>query len=82
MSQRRQINREKSFQDRLAEEAQRFREAAEKLPYGTAKELLLRRARQARDRFQDQQLANFAGASTSARSGTTGQSAKLALTPT
>jgi hypothetical protein len=47
MSQRRHIKREKSFQDRLAEEAQRFREAAEKLPYGTAKELLLRRARQA-----------------------------------
>ena len=39
---------EKTFQERLAEEAQRFKEAAEKLPPGShAQELLLRRARQA-----------------------------------
>lgn len=37
-----------SFKDRLAAEAARFREAAEKEPHGsTARELLLRRARQA-----------------------------------
>lgn len=37
-----------SFKERLAAEAARFREAAEKEPHGsTARELLLRRARQA-----------------------------------
>ena len=46
--QRRRIKHEKTFQDRLAEEASRFREAAQKLPPGShAQELLLRRARQA-----------------------------------
>ena len=45
--QRRRIKPEKTFQERLAEEAQRFREAAATLPPGTAQELLLRRARQA-----------------------------------
>ena len=45
---RRRIMDEKTFQERLAEEAQRFKEAAEKLPPGShAQELLLRRARQA-----------------------------------
>lgn len=45
---RRRIMREKTFQERLSEEAQRFKEAAEKLPPGShAQELLLRRARQA-----------------------------------
>jgi hypothetical protein len=46
--QRRRIKHEKTFQERLAEEALRFREAAQKLPPGShAQELLLRRARQA-----------------------------------
>ena len=46
--QRRRIKHEKTFQQRLAEEALRFKEAAEKLPPGShAQELLLRRARQA-----------------------------------
>jgi hypothetical protein len=46
--QRRRIKHEKTFQERLAEEAQRFKEAAEKLPSGShARYLLLRRARQA-----------------------------------
>ena len=45
---RRRIKHEKTFQERLVEEAQRFREAAQKLPPGShAQELLLRRARQA-----------------------------------
>jgi hypothetical protein len=35
-----------SFQERLAEEAQRFKEAADKLPQGTARDLM-RRVRQA-----------------------------------
>jgi hypothetical protein len=47
MQQRRRIQHEKSFQQRLAEEATRFREEAEKLPHGTQRELYLRRARQA-----------------------------------
>jgi hypothetical protein len=42
---RRRIKHEKTFQERLADEAQRFREAAATLPRGTAQELLLRRAR-------------------------------------
>jgi hypothetical protein len=46
--QRRRIKHEKTFQDRLAEEALRFKEAAQKLPPSShAQELLLRRARQA-----------------------------------
>ena len=32
---RRRIKHEKTFQERLAEEAQRFREAAQKLPPGS-----------------------------------------------
>lgn len=37
----------KTFEQRLAEEASRFKEAAAKLPPGTQRELYLRRARQA-----------------------------------
>lgn len=45
MQTRRRIKHEKSFEQRLAEEAQRFKEAAEALPPGMAQELLLKRAR-------------------------------------
>lgn len=45
---RRRIEHKVSFEERLAEEAERFRKAAEDQPAGsTARELLLRRARQA-----------------------------------
>ena len=45
---RRRVKHEATFEERLAEEAIRFKEAAEKQPPGsTARELLLRRARQA-----------------------------------
>ena len=37
----------KTFEERLAEEAARFKEAAAQLPPGTQRELYLRRARQA-----------------------------------
>ena len=48
MTMRRRIVHKATFEERLAEEAQRFKEAAEKQPPGsTARELLLRRARQA-----------------------------------
>ena len=48
MAQRRRITHTATFEERLAEEAIRFKEAAEKQPIGsTARELLLRRARQA-----------------------------------
>ena len=47
MQQRRRFKHEKTFEERLAQEAQRFKVAAEKLPPGHAQELLLRRARQA-----------------------------------
>lgn len=44
---RQRIKSEETFEERLAEEARRFKAAAEKQPPGTARELLLRRARQA-----------------------------------
>jgi hypothetical protein len=45
---RRRIEYKPTFEERLIEEAQQFREAAEAQPAGsTARELLLRRARQA-----------------------------------
>jgi hypothetical protein len=44
---RRFKQRTKTFEEHLAEEADRFREAAKDLPQGMARELLLRRARQA-----------------------------------
>ena len=46
--QRKRIKHPTTFEERLAEEARRFKEAAEKeVPGSTAQELLLRRARQA-----------------------------------
>ena len=47
MKKRRRIKHEKTFQERLAEDAIRCKEAAAKLSPGTARELLLKRARQA-----------------------------------
>jgi hypothetical protein len=42
------IKHKRSFEERMADEAERFRKAAEDQPPGsTARELLLRRARQA-----------------------------------
>jgi hypothetical protein len=46
--QRKCVNHTTTFEERLAEEAIKFKEAAEKQPIGSmARELLLRRARQA-----------------------------------
>jgi hypothetical protein len=47
MSERRRIQDEKTFEERLAEEARCYRDAAECAGPGRARELLLRRARQA-----------------------------------
>ena len=47
MQKRRRIKLEKTFAERLDDEAKRFKEAADALPPGTERELLLRRARQA-----------------------------------
>jgi hypothetical protein len=47
MQKRRRVKHEKSFEERLADEALRFREAAKTAPPGLARELLLKRARQA-----------------------------------
>jgi hypothetical protein len=45
---RRRVKHKVSFEERLAEEAERFRKAAEDQPAGsTARELLLQRSRQA-----------------------------------
>jgi hypothetical protein len=45
--QRRRFKHSQTFEEQLAEEARRFREAAEELPEGIRRELLLLRARQA-----------------------------------
>jgi hypothetical protein len=45
--QRRHLKKTQTFEQLLAEEALRFKEAAEVLPQGMARELLLRRVRQA-----------------------------------
>ena len=48
MAEKRRIKHNATFEERLAEEAIRFKEAAEKQPIGSlTRELLLRRARQA-----------------------------------
>jgi hypothetical protein len=44
---RRRTKHAKTFKERLIEEAARFREAAEQLPPGTERELLMKRVRQA-----------------------------------
>lgn len=44
---RRRIKHEKTFQERLAEEAVRFQQLADLAPAGMQRELYLRRARQA-----------------------------------
>jgi hypothetical protein len=45
---RRRVKHTLTFEERLAEEARRFREEAEKLPMGSkARDLILRRAQQA-----------------------------------
>jgi hypothetical protein len=47
-NQRRRVKHTATFEERLAQEAIKFKEAAEKQPLGSlARELLLRRARQA-----------------------------------
>jgi hypothetical protein len=47
MQQRRRFKQTVSFEDRLAQEAERAKAAAEILPDGTERDLLLKRARQA-----------------------------------
>jgi hypothetical protein len=42
------VKHEKTFQQRLADEAQRYKEAADTLPPGKARELLLRRIQKAK----------------------------------
>jgi hypothetical protein len=57
--QRRRIKHTTTFEERLAEEAQQFREAAEKEPVGsTARELLLRRVRKAETASRNDWLAS------------------------
>lgn len=61
LQQRRRIKHEKTFEERLAEEARRLREAADKLPHGRAQEILLRRARQAETASHINQWARSPG---------------------
>jgi hypothetical protein len=44
---RHRIKHEKTFQERLAEEAERFKQLADQTPVGMQRDLYLRRARQA-----------------------------------
>ena len=53
-------NPRRRLEERLAEEAQRFREALKKLTPDMAREVLLRRARQAETEFQIQPSTNLA----------------------
>jgi hypothetical protein len=46
-AQKRRVRFEQTFEERLAEEAERFRDAAAKAAPGMARELLLRRVQQA-----------------------------------
>ncbi|MCP4615363.1 MAG: hypothetical protein GY844_02890 [Bradyrhizobium sp.] len=46
MEQRRRFKQTQSLEDRLSAEAKRLREEAKSLPSGTAREALLRKARQ------------------------------------
>jgi hypothetical protein len=47
MKQRRRFKQTQSLEDRLAREAERLKEQAKKLPHGSERETLLRKARQA-----------------------------------
>jgi hypothetical protein len=47
MPKRRRVKHTATFEERLAEEAERFRKAAERAKPGMERELLLKRARQA-----------------------------------
>ena len=50
---RRRVKHMRTFEERLAEEARRFNEEAEKLPLGSkARDLILRRAQQAETALQ------------------------------
>ena len=53
-------NPRRRLEERLAEEAQRFREALKKLAPDMAREVLLRRAGQAETEFQTQPNTNLA----------------------
>ncbi|MET3990575.1 hypothetical protein ABID65_002210 [Bradyrhizobium sp. S3.9.2] len=47
MTQRRRFKQTTTLEERLAQEAQRLREEAKRLPHGPEREFLLRKARQA-----------------------------------
>ena len=47
MTQRRRFKQTVTLEERLAQEAQRLREEAKRLPHGLEREILLRKARQA-----------------------------------
>ena len=47
MKHRRRFKQTTTLEDRLAQEAERLREEAKKLPHGPEREILLRKARQA-----------------------------------
>jgi hypothetical protein len=59
--QRRRFKHVLSFPDRLANESERLREEAEKLPHGPEREILLRKARQADIALHDGRMAFLAG---------------------
>ena len=66
MTGRRRVKHELTFEERLAEEADKFREAAEReAPGTTARELLLRRVRQAEEAIRMNRLLSASLAASS-----------------
>jgi|UPI000462547E Fic family protein len=66
---RRRIKHSKSFKERLLEEAAKFRDAAEQLPPGFERELLMKRVRQAEAATQFEDWLRSPGAPASKVSG-------------
>ncbi len=56
MAERRRVKHELTFEERLTQEAQKFREAAANAAPGMARELLLRRVQQAEEAIRMNQL--------------------------
>jgi hypothetical protein len=59
--QRRRFRNVLSFPDRLANEAERLREEAEKLPHGLERDALLKKARQAKTALQMEEWISSPG---------------------
>jgi hypothetical protein len=61
MSERRRIKHTATFEQRLANEAERIKTEAKELPQGKEREDMMRKARKGRDCISDQRMAVLAG---------------------